>query len=682
MGVRAGRVVGMNLSARIGRATIAAFLLGCTSIGAGQALAAETTTIAQAPDTAAVTDRVNDEAGVLSTEEIREINEKITQLQKDQSLIIFVVFADDLGTDPESYARSIVNEKGPNSAAYVVGVNERQVGVQTGDQWPEGRLDQMYDAAYSKLSAEEYGASAIALADAALGTSSSSDSSGMAWLGGGAAAIVAAGGGIWYYSRRSTKKNQAQTLESAREIAPEDTDQLNRLPLDTLDKLAQEELVSTDESIRRGKEELNIALSEFGPERTRPFTKAMNHSTSTLQKAFKIRQRLDDAVPESQAERRQMLVEIVSTCGQADDALDSQAEEFARMRDLLLQSDSKLDELTQRTVGLRTRLPGAEGTLTKLQEDYSAEVLSSIADNPELASASLDEAEKLLDQAREVQGQPAGQQGSLVGLIRDIEHATEVTDRLLTGVEHAEENISSARRNLGALITEVEGEIEEARELERQGKSQGTQADWEALEELLEGASAAVTDAKQQGDTDPLGQHTALMSIDTELDERLDRVREKTSTHARQLELFHQQMSVAESNIQAAEDLISSRGRIVGSGARTALADAKRLHAQALHTQRSDIRGALQSSREAVAAAQVALQQAKDDSDEYRRQQQRQQTSSTAGNIITGMVLGQILGGGGRGFGGGFSGGGGSFGGGGGGFSGGGGGGGFRGGSF
>ena len=84
-----------------------------------------------------------------------------------------------------------------------------------------------------------------------------------------------------YYSRRNTKKNKAQTLESAREIAPGDTDQLNRLSLETLDQLAQEELVSTDESIRRGKEELNIALSEFGPERVRPFTKAMNHSTST-----------------------------------------------------------------------------------------------------------------------------------------------------------------------------------------------------------------------------------------------------------------------------------------------------------------------------------------------------------------------------------------------------------------
>ena len=669
----------MNLSARLGRAAIAAFILGCTSVGAGSAFAAETTAVAQG--TATLQDKVTDEAGVLSAEEKSQLEQKITQLQKDEHLTLFVYITDELGTDPESFAGQAVKDKGPNSAVYALSINDRKMGVQTGKDWPQGRLDQMYDAAYDKLASDEYGASAVALADAALGNSAStnsvSDSSGLAWLGGGAAAIVAAGGGIMYYSRRSTKKNNAQTLESAREISPSDTDQLNRLPLETLDQLAQEELVSTDESIRRGKEELNIALSEFGPERVRPFTKAMNHSTSTLQKAFHLRQRLDDAVPESPAERRQMLVEIVSSCGQADDALDAQAEEFAKMRDLLIHSDEKLDELTQRTVGLRARLPEAESTLAGLKSNYDENVLSSIADNPELAAASLDEAEKLLDKARGVQAQPAGQQGPLVGLIRDIEHACEMTDRLISGVENAEENIATARGNLEALIAEVEGEIDEARELERQGKAQGTTADWDKLEELLGRAGTAVNEAKAHGQQDPLGQHTALTSIDTELDEALDRVREKTSTHARQLDLFRQQISVAESNIQAAEDLISSRGRIIGSGARTALADAKRLHAQALHTERSDIRAALQSSREAVAAAQAALQRAKEDIDEHRRHQQRQQMGNAAGNVVTGMVLGQMLGGG-RGFGGGFGGGG--FGGGS--FGGGGGGGGFRGGSF
>lgn len=669
----------MNLSARLGRAAIAAFILGCTSLGAGSAFAAETTTVAQG--TATLQDKVTDEAGALSAEEKNQLEQKITQLQKDEHLTLFVYITDELGTDPESFAGQAVKDKGPNSAVYALSINDRKMGVQTGKDWPQGRLDQMYDAAYDKLASDEYGASAVALADAALGnsasTNSASDSSGLAWLGGGAAAIVAAGGGIMYYSRRSTKKNNAQTLESAREISPGDTDQLNRLPLETLDQLAQEELVSTDESIRRGKEELNIALSEFGPERVRPFTKAMNHSTSTLQKAFHLRQRLDDAVPESPAERRQMLVEIVSSCGQADDALDAQAEEFAKMRDLLIHSDEKLDELTQRTVGLRARLPEAESTLAGLKSNYDENVLSSIADNPELAAASLDEAEKLLDKARGVQAQPAGQQGPLVGLIRDIEHACEMTDRLISGVENAEENIATARGNLEAIIAEVEGEIDEARELERQGKAQGTTADWDKLEDLLGRAGSAVDEAKAHGQQDPLGQHTALTSIDTELDEALDRVREKTSTHARQLDLFRQQISVAESNIQAAEDLISSRGRIIGSGARTALADAKRLHAQALHTERSDIRAALQSSREAVAAAQAALQRAKEDIDEHRRRQQRQQMGNAANNIVTGVVIGQMLGGG-RGFGGGFGGGG--FGGGS--FGGGGGGGGFRGGSF
>ena len=673
-------MVGMNLSARLGRAAIAAFILGCTSIGAGSAFAAETTTVAQGTGTATLTEKVTDDAGVLSTQEKAELREKIGQLQKDEHRVLFVYITNKLDTDPESYAAQVVKDKGENSAVYVLSVDDRKMGVQTGKDWPKGRLDQMYDAAYDKLTGDEYGASALALADAALGntsSSNSSDSSGLAWLGGGAAAIVAAGGGIMYYSRRNTKKNKAQTLESAREIAPGDTDQLNRLSLETLDQLAQEELVSTDESIRRGKEELNIALSEFGPERVRPFTKAMNHSTSTLQKAFHLRQRLDDAVPESPAERRQMLVEIISSCGQADDALDAQAAEFAQMRDLLIHSDEKLDELTQRTVGLRARLPEAESTLARLKGNYDEHVLSSIADNPELAAASLDEAEKLLEKARGIQAQPAGQQGPLVGLIRDSEHACAMTDRLISGVENAEENIATARGNLESLIAEVEGEIDEA----RQGKAQGTTADWNALEDLLGRAGTAVTEAKSQGQQDPLGQHTALTSIDTQLDEALDRVREKTSTHARQLDLFHQQISVAESNIQAAEDLISSRGRIIGSGARTALADAKRLHAQALHTERSDIRAALQSSREAVAAAQAALQRAKEDTDEHRRRQQRQQMGNAAGNIVTGMVLGQMLGDG-RGFGGGFGGGGfggGSFGGG---DFGGGDGGGFRGGSF
>lgn len=677
----------MTTAARFGRAALAALVLGLAT--ASPAMAADY--VLAAPEAASIKDKVTDEAGVLSNSEKAELEDKITALQQEHHVVIFVVFASSLPEGAESYADSIVKSKGPNSAAYVVGVDDSTVGVQTGNDWPRGRLDAMYDAAYAKLAdGHQYGPSALALVDAAAsgsaGSSSSSaadsDGSGGLWLAGGAGALALAGGGIAVASRRKTKKDSAATLESARQIEPGNTAQLDRLDMATLEKLAQEELVSTDESIRRGKEELDIAVAEFGPERTRPFTRAMNHSTLTLQKAFQLQQKLQDNLPESTAERRQMLVEIISSCGQADDALDEQAADFAKMRDLLINAGSKLDELTQRTVDLRGRLPQARTTLSTLRGSYSEEVLSSIADNPEMAEVSLAEAEKLLSRGRDLQSQPAGQQGPLVGYIRDAEHALEVSDRLLNAVENAENSITAARDNLPALIDEVEEEIAEAQHLEQRGKAQGSPADWSALESLLAQAREALSAARQQGKADPLGQYTALTAIDSKLDEQLDTVRETNATRERQIALYRQQIAAAESAIQAAEDLLSSRGRVVGPDARVALADATRLYAQAQNSASKDLRAALNYSRDAASAAQTSLNRAKEDLEAYRRREQRRQATDAAGNILTGMVIGQILGGGssrGGGFGGGFSGGGGF---GGGGFSGGGGGGGFRGGSF
>lgn len=662
----------MNKRARIGHILCTGlFATAIGGVSAAPALAVSTDIVAQA--VTEISDRVTDTADVLSSSEEAELSDKITQLQQEEQLMLHVVFTNDMdGMSAEEYAGALVSEKGPNSAAYVVDVEGRQMGVQTGEQWPQGRLDSMYDAAYPHLASDDWGASALALADAALGSSGNSG----AWLAGAGGVAVVAGGGIWAYTRKRSKKESAEVLSSAREIEPTDIRRLNSLDLDTLDALAHEELVSTDESIRRGKEELDIAMAEFGPERTRSFTRAMNHSTTTLQKAFNIRQRLDDSIPESPEQRRAMLVEIISTCGQADDALDAQAAEFAEMRNLLVNADSKLDELTQRTVDVRARLPHAEETLRELQAEFSEEMLQSIEDNAELASASLDEAEKDLSAAREIQARPAGEQGGLVTYIRDAEHALEVSDRNLTGVEHARGNIADAKASLPALIDEVEGEIQEAGQIKQQGRSQGTDADWQALDDVVARAQAAVGVAREQGASDPLGQHTALVTIDTELDDQLDTVREQTSTHARQLEQFAKQIQSASTQIQAAEDIVSSRGRIVGSGARTALADAKHLHAQALNARDRDIRAAIDYARQSTNAAKIAADRARDDYNNYRRQQQRRQAGNVAGNVITGMVIGQVLGGGrggGGGFGGGFGGGGG--------FSGGGGGG-FRGGSF
>ncbi len=622
------------------------------------------------PGPGSITDRVTDTAGVLSSAEISQLEEQIQALQAERQQLLYIVLYNGDGQANSSYAQQIVATRGANTAAFVVDVAGRQAAVSVGAEWSGSDEDSLYEAAYQYLAADDWAGAAGAVAAEADGSGSGSGSGsgdgGGLWLGAGGAAVVAAGGGIAWASRRRNKKDQAAQVDSARGIDPADRPALARQSLETLAALAAEELVSTDESIRRGKEELELAVAEFGPERTRKFTAAMNHSTTTLQKAFALQQQLHAqgaSLPEAQ--RRQMLVDIVSSCGQADDALDAQAQEFAQLRNLLVQAPERLDELTQKVVDLRARLPRAGVTLEQLRADYPAPTLRSIADNVELAEAAVAEADKSLTQARAAEARPAGQQGGLVDAIRATEHALEVADRLVGGVENAAANIATARAGLDDLIAEVDGEITEARQIEAQGTAQGTQADWDALEELLTRAGQATESARANGGEDPLGEYTALMAIDTELDAALDSVREVTQTHAEQLRLFAQQISVAASAIQAAEDLISSRGQLIGAGARTALADASRLHAQALHLRDRDIRAALEAARQAAAAARAAQERAEDDIDNYRRRMQRQQAADSAGNIITGMVIGSMLGGGNRGgFGGGF--GGGSFGGGGG----------------
>ena len=653
-------------------------------------------TLAQAVDAGRLESQLVDGIGILNDEHKQAITEELQALQQSDRIQFYIVYTDTFGSMSsqefaETTAAANGGGQGSNVGVLAIAVEDGQYDVYAspGGTWSQDKLDAASAAAYDELINDDFAAAGLAAAQAVRtgyagggDTSSGGDSGGAGWLAAGGLAVVAGGGGVWYYNRRKTKQDSTKLLANARQISPDDTSSLLRLPVATLEERADEEITSTDESIRRAKEELDLAIAEFGADRARQFTRAMNNSKSVMQRAFRSKKELDshNALPEDQ--RRARLVEIISDCGKADRELDSQAEKFAEMRNLLGQADTKISELTQRSVAARAQLQRAQSTMESLRESYSAEVLHSIADNPEMAEVSLEEAEDLLGHANQLHDKPAGQQQGLVETIREAEHALEVTTRLLDGVENARSDIATAKSSINDLITEVEEEIDEAKQLKQRGSQDGTPADWDALDAIVDNARQALAQAKENKDTDPLGSYNQLLDADTELDDKLDRVREKSVDHQRTLQLLQQQLQSANSRIRAAEDLISSRGRIVKSGARTALADAQRMHAEAMQLRDTDARLAIEAARGAGQAAQAAIKRAEDDVKDHQRSMNshgggfggpgggrgyRRGRSST-GSLLTGMVLGSILGGSGgsSGFGGGF-GGGGSFGGGGGG---------------
>lgn len=457
----------------------ASFGLGAAGASAATeppAVAAYSQVLAQAVDAGRLDSQLVDGVGILSPDDEQAINDELKQLQQSDRIQFYIVYTDTFGgMSAQEYAETTAaangGGQGSNVGVLAIAVDDRQYDVYAspGGTWSQSKLDAASEAAYDELINDNFAGAGLAAAEAvrtgssggAGSSGSSGDSSGAGWLAAGGLAVVAGSGGVWYYNRRQNKHNSSKLLSDARGISPDDTSSLLRLPVATLEERADEEITSTDESIRRAKEELDLAIAEFGADRARQFTRAMNNSKSVMQRAFRTKKELDshNAMPEDQ--RRARLVEIISDCGKADRELDSQAEKFAEMRNLLAQADSKISELTQRSVAARSQLQRAQSTMASLQENYSPEVLHTIVDNPEMAEVSLEEAEDLLAHANELQDKPAGQQQGLVETIRETEHALEVTARLLDGVENARSDIATAKSGINDLIAEVEEEIAE-----------------------------------------------------------------------------------------------------------------------------------------------------------------------------------------------------------------------------
>lgn len=613
----------------------------------------------QSPPPSKYTEKIVDHSGVLSSSDKAELEEMIRKMQVADKRVMYVILQPSFGgMDPETFAKETLEKNNTdNVLIFVIATEDRQYAFAHHNKvWSESAKQGINDAAYPFLANLDFKGAVYAAVKEAGGDAvmtpeeaAAAKRTGYTVLGTGAAGTAALGGGLWLYSRR----RKAKAIESAREIQPGNVTELSNQPYDVLQKLAQEELVSTDESIRRGRAELDLAIAEFGAERVRPFTSAMNTSTSTLQRAFQLKQQVDSGGGATQEQRKSMLIEIISSCGLADDALDNVAAEFADLRNLLVNAPSKIEEITQQSIDIRTRIPRAAETLAGLRQRYAPSIIDSIDENVELATELVNNAESSIDSAREQMSMPVGSQGGVVDAIRNAENALAHADKALSSIENAATDISAAQAGIGAVISEIEAEVEEGNQLKELGQAHGAKANWDKVTETLSRAPQVIAEARETAEADPLTTYSKLVEFDAELDLLLDTVRESNQQQARALQIFDNTLRSAESALNSADNYIGTRGSIVGSAARAQLADAHRHRALALQHRTSDTRLAIESAQTCLVLAKRASKAASNDvSAHYNR-------NRYDNNFTTGMIAGHILSSGSSGgFSGGFSGGG------------------------
>lgn len=614
---------------------------------------------------------LTDRAGALDAAGIADVQEAIDRLYNDRRLRLWVVFVDDFsGQDAQSWAQATRqrSDLGNQDAILAVATVDRAYAFLAPTQALDGvDIDKVRtNDVEPLLRTGDWAGAAVAAANG-LNTTSGSGS----WLG-----LVIALGVIALaivvlvlWQRRRRRRRREAEIAAAQRVDPSDPAALAGVSLDALDDLSRRIVVEVDNAVRTSESELALAVEEFGEQDTAAFSRAVSGAKTTLAQALNVRHILDDAVPETPLQQRDLLTRVVVAAAKADRELEAQREAFAQLRDLVINAPSRLDTLTQQLVDLTARLDPAGQTLARLKAQFAETALVSVADNIDEARQRLTFAEQNIDTARDLVARPADRQGGLVDAIHAAEAALGQARTMLDAVDSASTDINRAVAGLPAAITDAQNGISAA----GAQLAQGSLAVATQLSAARDAAVQAVAHAQSAGSTDPLGAFTRLTQADAELDRLLHDVAQERETMARLTRTYDQALFTAQSRVRAVSDYIDTRRGVIGPEARTRLSEAVRQLQAAQDTRASDLNAAIAHANGAAMLAAQAQSLANDDVVAAQRHYSGPYGGGGGGQmgaVIGGIILGNVLSGalrggfggggfGGGGFGGGFGGGGG-----------------------
>ncbi|PWC07351.1 TPM domain-containing protein [Mycetocola zhujimingii] len=439
--------------------------------------------------------------------------------------------------------------------------------------------------------------------------------------------------------------------------------ELAAISTEDLDRQAGSALIETDDAVRTSEQELGFAIAQYGEESAAKFREAIATAKTTLSQAFTIKQRLDDAEPDTEQQVRAWNAEIIRLCASANDALDREAAAFDELRQIEKTAPDAVKRLRSELERVSQRRPAAEATLSTLSGRYSPAALSAVADNVEEADERLRFAATALDAAD--QDLTEGDLSTAAVGIRAAEESIEQAGILLDAIDHAAADLAKAEESIRALVTELENDLQLARS---QPDPEGSLAN---VIGATEGILAELGADRSAGPYSPQELVQRLEAADSTIDSVLTQVRDAEGQRRRSQSMLLHSLTSAQDQVAAAQEYITTRRGAVGAEARTRLAEAERNLGLAMQSRESDSESALIYAQRANELARQSMQYAQNDVSGYGTGfgdvmggGGRGSSDGSMGAILGGILIGQVLGGGGGGmFGGG---GGGMFGGGGG----------------
>lgn len=335
----------------------------------------------------------------------------------------------------------------------------------------------------------------------------------------------------------------------------------------SIDLRAGSLLVRMDDAVRDADDELGFAIAQFGPEPARGLSTAIGSARSKVGEAFRLRQALDDATPESPQRRREWTLQIIALCEQADQELTTELSRFAELRRREVDAAGTLADIRARIDAARDRLDAARTTLSRLTTLYSPSTSAEVAGNPDRAEAELDAAARAVDAA--APGISAAGVSAVSGTLDASAQSVRRAVALLGGVDRVASNLDSAADAAARLRSDTREDLAEARtELDRAPDADTGQAIIDAMADV----ESAL--APRSGPADPVADLDRIGDAVARLDLALAGARNQAQrlTHAKAA--YEGTLVSATSQIAVVRDYIGAHGG--GASARTRLAEAER----------------------------------------------------------------------------------------------------------
>ena len=326
---------------------------------------------------------------------------------------------------------------------------------------------------------------------------------------------------------------------------------------------ANRQLLSADEQVRTATDELNYARAQFGLNSTDEFARAIEAGKAAVSRGFSAQAQMNSAT--APAEQLRLATAIMRDLGANMNPLSTIQASFATKRAEQASLPERIAEARERLAEELTDLERAKSELASISALYPAQMLASLQDNPEQASALLTSARTALDTAEaSAPTDRAHAASALDTALRALTMANHQTDAIFS----AKSDLDAIRDRLVAAISSISSDITDVNELN---------TDPAVFNPMVADAHAAIAEAQAAlaNTGDPLAALEHLRMSEATLDAALEPLRTKEEAYEKARTAAEAQISLAESAVSQAQRYVQGRRGAIDLELRSTLNNAE-----------------------------------------------------------------------------------------------------------